>query len=437
MSHRFSIYTSRVIVNLQVYLYNSFSDNLIALSEEIDNLVLSHWDDVDKLQSIHSDLYSTLLEDRFIVEKCTEEWNDVIQTWCKEDNSPLKYTLIINPTLNCNMKCWYCYEQHDKTTYISNEVLSRIYALIEKKVNCQKLQGLNIDFFGGEPLLNYRNGVYPILERAYAECIKHGKQLYISFTTNGYLLTSNTINELSKYARWGKIRLQITLDGNENLHNKTRALDGYKPTYQTIIQNIIGCAEHDFQVLVRLNYTRNNILSFYDVIDSFTQIEKKTKCNLTFSFHKVWQAMNSPQLEKDLHNVQEAFLSNGFTVERNTMLSPNRCYGDKNNTAVINYNGDVFKCTARNFTKTHREGILSPEGEVIWNEQNELRRSLNYGTTTCKRCKIYPICHGGCSQTKLENRHITDCYKGWSPIQIDRFLADRVAYLSQKFSSDE
>ncbi|MFR1987084.1 MAG: SPASM domain-containing protein [Prevotellamassilia sp.] len=76
-------------------------------------------------------------------------------------------------------------------------------------------------------------------------------------------------------------------------------------------------------------------------------------------------------------------------------------YGDKNNTAVINYNGDVFKCTARNFTKTHREGILSPEGEVIWNEQNELRRSLNYGTTTCKRCKIYPICHGGVFTNKV------------------------------------
>ena len=48
----------------------------------------------------------------------------------------------------------------------------------------------------------------------------------------------------------------------------------------------------------------------------------------------------------------------------------------KRNSAVINYNGDIFKCTARDFTTVQRAGYLSDEGELVW-ENDYLNRRMN------------------------------------------------------------
>ena len=79
------------------------------------------------------------------------------------------------------------------------------------------------------------------------------------------------------------------------------------------------------------------------------------------------------------------------------------CYADKRNSAVINYNGDIFKCTARDFTTVKRAGYLSEEGDLIW-ENNYLERRMNakFQNKPCLSCRLMPICNGGCSQHAME-----------------------------------
>lgn len=80
----------------------------------------------------------------------------------------------------------------------------------------------------------------------------------------------------------------------------------------------------------------------------------------------------------------------------------NPCYADKKNEAVINYDGKVYKCYARDFTERRHEGILNHDGQIIWNKRHDLRLKARIPNNKCSSCSIFPICGGGCSQIALE-----------------------------------
>lgn len=296
MFYKLSSYSTRVVVNSNIYLYNTFTDQVIALSTEIDELISKYKNNISKIKDLHPELFENLVQKGFFVEENLEEWKKVFLQWKAEDQAPEKFTMIIIPTLDCNMRCWYCYEQHNKTAYMSEKTLQSIKKLIERQTSNLELKGLNIDFFGGEPLLCYKKRIQPILEKAYDECLKSNKALYVSFTTNGFLLTPKIIEELNKYAKWGQVRMQITLDGNEILHNKVKCLGGIYPTYKKIVSNIQTCVQQNIKVLVRFNYTNENIDSFYDIIDEFEVLSPNDRKNISFAMHKVWQETNNSDL---------------------------------------------------------------------------------------------------------------------------------------------
>lgn len=429
MNYKLSLYTARVVVHSRIYLYNSFTDSLIALTSDVDELLSKHKGDLGALENVHPEFFHTLVQGRFIITESTNEWEEVFSQWDKEDLTPTKFSMIINPTLDCNMRCWYCYEQHNSSAYMSAETITAIQQLIEKKTSSKELIGLNIDFFGGEPLLHYHKSVQPILEYAYSACEQRQKQLFVSFTTNGYLLSSRILDSLEKYSRWGKIRMQITLDGNEELHNRTRTLGGTHPTYKQIATNICRCVQRGIVVLVRFNYTQENISSFYDVIDEFFQLAPMEKELLSFAFHKVWQASKNEQLEKEVELVKSAFKAEGFSVDSSEPFQGGRCYGDRDNHIVINYNGDLYKCTAREFLPASREGVLSAEGDLLWNNKYEKRMSLKQCPPICHHCMIFPICHRGCTQNKLETSARTnECLWHFTDAQKRKLLERKIEF---------
>lgn len=170
MNYSQSLFTVRIVINSKIYLYNTFTDRLIAISVEVDKLITQYKANILALKDIHPSLLNTLIQENFFVENKKDEWKEVFSKWETEDNSQEKLSLIINPTLDCNMRCWYCYEQHNKAAYMSDKTLQSIKNLIERQTSNPILKGLNIDFFGGEPLLCYKKQVKPILEKAYVEC---------------------------------------------------------------------------------------------------------------------------------------------------------------------------------------------------------------------------------------------------------------------------
>ncbi len=396
---------------------------------EIDKLLEQYRDNIAVLRNMHPELFNCLQKGHHIVSIQCDEWKEVLSRWEKEDHSKHKFTMTINPTLNCNMRCWYCYEQHNKSAYMSDTTIQSVKKFIQKKVAEPELKGLNIDFFGGEPLLHYNKCVYPILDSAYTECEQQGKQLYISFTTNAYLLSETILSDLDRYAKWGQIRMQITLDGNEEFHNKTRTLGGIQPTFRQIVSNIYDCVRHNMNVLVRLNYTKENIISFYDLIDEFSTLSTHARKNLTFCFQKVWQELTSIELEKNVEMLQEAFCTAGFSVNFSDSLNGIRCYGDRDNFIVINYNGDLYKCTAREFLPVCREGVLTDDGDLLWNSKYRQRMALKSCPKICHQCILFPLCHAGCTQNKLESSlKENECMRRYTEEQKKRLLENKIEH---------
>ncbi len=80
------------------------------------------------------------------------------------------------------------------------------------------------------------------------------------------------------------------------------------------------------------------------------------------------------------------------------------CYADKRHSVTINYNANIYKCTARDFTKENRAGYINSEGELVW-EDNYLERRMNskFKNKPCQTCRILPLCGGSCSQHAMEN----------------------------------
>ncbi|MDR2409264.1 MAG: SPASM domain-containing protein [Bacteroidales bacterium] len=94
------------------------------------------------------------------------------------------------------------------------------------------------------------------------------------------------------------------------------------------------------------------------------------------------------------------------------------CYADKMNQVVINYDGRIFKCTARNFQEEKEDGILLSNGKIKWNMPIFSKRLGNatFENEFCMACKFLPACFGPCSKKMLEIQAEDDfqriCLKG-------------------------
>lgn len=143
---------------------------------------------------------------------------------------------------------------------------------------------LSISWFGGEPLLA-SSIVLDVGRHAFNLCEQHGVKFGAGLTTNGYLLAPELFNELISI---GHNDYQITLDGDEEWHDKTRVLANRRPTFQRIWSNLETCrsAPGKFSIMLRLHVHRENVESvkrLYDMLKASLLGDPR----FTVYFHKV------------------------------------------------------------------------------------------------------------------------------------------------------
>ena len=75
------------------------------------------------------------------------------------------------------------------------------------------------------------------------------------------------------------------------------------------------------------------------------------------------------------------------------------CMFDKINHVVLNYNGDIFKCTARDYSDNYKIGELTKSGVINYNS-NYFKYYKKFLLDECTVCKQLPLCFGPCIQKK-------------------------------------
>ena len=392
--------------------YNALQDKFIILVQELYELYNAAIieKNIPRLKEIHNNFYNHLVENGFIISEEINELEEVKKIVRKNDlENEEFYQLTINPTMNCNFKCWYCYESHIKDSILKSDIIERICKHMDYLCsNNPNLQVFHLAWFGGEPLLYFEQTVEPILK--YAKKRFENITFFSSITTNGLLIDEFKI----KIFKENKLQyFQITLDGYIEEHDSIRYISKKRGSYNIIIENIVMLAKNGLDVNVRINFTRTTLDNIEKVADFFKDFPREVLSKITFDFHQVWQDEDDLEdlLELKIEYFKKYNLISTSRDEIDSFKSP--CYADTKNHATINYNGEVFKCTARDFASAIKEGDLLDDGLIEWNEKYNKRLESKIKNKPCFTCKILPICGGGCSQISMENEGKEYCVKNF------------------------
>ena len=167
---------------------------------------------------------------------------------------------------DCNLACRYCFaeegEYHGRRALMSFEVGKK--ALDFLVANSGNRVNLEVDFFGGEPLMNW-DVVKQLVEYGRSLEKSNNKKFRFTLTTNGILLNDEILEFVNK--EMGNIVLSI--DGRKEINDKMRPFRGGQGSYDIIVPKFQKVAESRNQTnyYVRGTFTHNNLDFSKDVLD--------------------------------------------------------------------------------------------------------------------------------------------------------------------------
>ena len=166
---------------------------------------------------------------------------------------------------DCNLSCEYCFAgggtYHTERDYMSAEVGKKAVDFLI--ANSGKRKNLEIDFFGGEPLLNM-GPVKEIVAYARVKEKEFGKKFSFTMTTNCLLLNDENIEYLDKEMD----NVVLSVDGRKDIHNAVRHSRNGKDCYDVILNNALKMrkARGDKKYYVRGTFTSKNLDFCKDIL---------------------------------------------------------------------------------------------------------------------------------------------------------------------------
>ena len=196
-------------------------------------------------------------------------------------------TGLVNCTLECNLKCEYCFEGNGDIKkcpdlqLINTEFQKGISAIdryIDELYEINHCDTTTIIWHGGEPTL-----VEPRLMAEVMELQKEkGHSIKWQIQTNGTLL-GKYIDVLKKY----NVSVGISIDGLKEHHDKYRVMKNDNPTFDIIMDNIEVLKANEIPFSVLLTITDNNVKSLLDIYYFLTSK------NISFSFNALYPRNNN------------------------------------------------------------------------------------------------------------------------------------------------
>lgn len=401
---RFNVWTSTE--NHELILYNSMTGALVTFEREQSNEVLLALQN-NNVSYVPTELIGIFLEDGYIVKNKIDEIKKISNLVAKRQNLTDEYYFSILLNLDCNFKCYYCFESHTGE-YLNNSVSHRIESMISKVSKSAKK--ISIDWYGGEPLLSFER-LRSLNDKFIEICKKNGTQYCASITTNGFLLTPSVV-EYIKTVPFS--HLQITLDGPAETHNISRPLKSGKPTFDIILKNIKYAVEQGIEVMIRVNITKNNInqiSELYEIIEkqglkNKVQIMLRSVVSSTAN-PCVGFCLSDDESADKVAAIYKQMAKDGWTVFPNvdSLQCMGFCHAEYPNRYLIDIKGNLYKC-GELFDPEESVGKICDGGELTL-DQNKCGKFVNKNPLNfpeCENCNILPICMGGCNMKR--------CWKG-------------------------
>lgn len=349
----------------------------------------------------------------------------VSTTMHKKPEHITNYTILT--TTDCNARCFYCYELGRSRIPMSEETARETAAYIKNNCGGKKVR---ITWFGGEPLYNFQ-----VINVICDELRAGGVDFETKMISNSYLFDQDMVERATN--SWALKMVQISLDGTEEIYNRSKAFiykDG--SAYRVVLNNISRLLDAGIRVSIRLNMDLNNADDLMALVDELA-VRFAGKKDFSVYTHPIYDE-NVPQdklytsdklvqMYDKLHQLQDHIYNRGLAspkeLELNRGLKMNHCMADSGNSVVVVPDGRLGLCehhSENEFIGHVNSNDLDKAVIESWQEHcQELPE--------CDDCLYYPCCiklkkcinaipcseHTRKSSRRLTERAMLEEYKNW------------------------
>ncbi|MBE6737814.1 MAG: thioether cross-link-forming SCIFF peptide maturase [Ruminococcaceae bacterium] len=334
--------------------------------------------------------------------------------------------LCIHIAHTCNLNCSYCFasqgKYHGDRAMMSFEVGKRALDFLVE--NSGSRRNLEVDFFGGEPLMNF-DVVKQMVEYARSIEKEKGKNFRFTLTTNGLLIDDDVI----EFANKEMSNIVLSLDGRKEIHDRYRvdyagngSYDRIVPKFQKLVKAregknyyMRGTFTHanpdflkDIQQMLDLGFTE---LSMEPVVSSPSDPEALTKEDLEIVM-KQYEDLASLMLSRDKEKNPFTFyhymidLTGGPCIYKRI----SGCGSGTEYMAVTPW-GDLYPCHQFVGEEKFKLGDIW-QGVTNKEIQQEFASCNVYARPDCKDCWAKLYCSGGCAANAYHSTgSVTGVYK--------------------------
>ena len=392
MKLKWSMFTFHVKNDKEVIIYNYLNHGVVSLERDIyDNIF-------DKK---NEKVVKSLIKQEYLLDEKIDEKEKFMNALMDEWNNSQFLDLHILTTTGCNFKCPYCYQCGIKATALNEEKLDKEMTFLDKYIKDNNIHECRIEVTGGEPTTNWKivEKMLPRLKKIFRENKVKFETLIV---TNGYLLDKEKVDFISKY-NWK--RLQLTIDGLEEVHNKRRVYPGNGNSFKTIISNLDYIINNNKikVVNIRINYDNSNINEVPKLLDFLHDRYGTEKIRISLGL-----------ITKTVDGTDANNFINKYGINDNEFIDAYiKLYKELMKRGFETY--DLFAYDGMCTSKLKHGFLLQPDGKIIKcvsgvgredfvignymedniSDTNYLFPEL-YEECLDKKCPFLPICHTGC-----------------------------------------
>lgn len=342
-----------------------------------------------------------------------------------QDRPTVVKALCLHIAHDCNLACRYCFaeegEYHGRRALMSFEVGKA--ALDFLIANSGSRRNLEVDFFGGEPLLNF-DVVKRLVAYGREQEKLHDKKFRFTLTTNGVLLD----DEVMEFANQEMANVVLSIDGRKEVHDKMRPFRKGAGSYELIVPKFQKLAESRNQdrYYVRGTFTHHNLDFSKDVLHladlGFRQISVEPVVAQPEDDYAL-QETDVPKLLEEYDTLAAEMLKrhregkdfNFFHFMIDLEGGPcvakrlSGCGSGTEYLAVTPW-GDFYPCHQFVGDEAFLMGNVT-DGLQNKQLQNQFKRCNVYAKEKCRECFARFYCSGGCAANSYHfHGSITDVY---------------------------
>ena len=342
------------------------------------------------------------------------------------NNENIVKALCLHVAHDCNLRCKYCFaSQGDfkgERLLMPLEVGKKALEFIVNSSGNRK--NLEVDFFGGEPLMNFE--VVKDLVAYGRELEKnHNKRFRFTITTNGVLLDEDKMEFINE----NMDNIVLSLDGRKEVNDNMRTTVGGKGSYDIIVPKFIEMADKrgDKDYFVRGTFTSNNLDFTRDALEFYNLGFKKISIEPVVTDPKEEYAIKEEHLDTILNEYEEFskeyikikkmdkdFTFFHFMIDLNQgpcLIKRATGCGAGSEYMAVTPEGDLYPCHQFVGNDDFKLGDVF-NGVINSDIREKFKQSNVFSKEECKTCWARFYYSGGCHANAYNtNKDITKPYK--------------------------